>query len=183
MVYTPPHSQPRYVSDSEDMDLWFAAKNGNYELLQECCENKEYFNEYLDMGYKFNGDIYTPLQIAIAHRKTEAALFLIEHGAKLGCTMGKGVTLLHMTIQCKLLRVARELLRQGVKIDTRNDLGQTPLYLAVWNNNQEFVKLFMKYHANPNALDMNNTTPMSIAKLRKNGEALECMQLDFTDIY
>ena len=176
MVYTPPHSRPRCVSASEDMDLWFAARNGNYELLQRCCEDKEYFDKYRDMGHEFKGDIYTPLQIAIAHSKTGAALFLIEHGAELDCTMKNGDTLLHMTIQYRLFSVALALLLHKENVNTRNDVGITPLYLAVWKKKLKFVKLFMEYNANPNALAMNNLSPLSIAQRWGYQEAVECMQ-------
>ena len=176
MVYTTSFSKPRPESESENTDLWYAAKNGNCPLLEQCSQDEEYFQEYLDKGHLFKGDIYTPLQIAIAHRETEAASFLIEQGAELDYTMGNGDTLLHMTVQYKLFGIARELLEHGANVDTRNDLGETPLYLAVWNNKLNFVELFVDHDADPNALAINDSTPLSIATRWENGEVLEKMQ-------
>ena len=173
--------KPRLMSESENMDVWNAAKNGNVYLLEECFNDDNYFNKYLNRKYLFMNELYTPLQIAIAHHREEASSFLIEQGAKLDCTLETGDTLLHMTVKYKMLGIASELLQHRANVNTRNYLGETPLYRAVWDDNKEFVELFVEYRANPNARAKNHSTPLSFAMGRENVEALECMQRCFTE--
>jgi ankyrin repeat protein len=163
-------------SESEDTDIWFAAKNGNIRLLERCSEDNDYFEEYLNEVHLFEDDFYTPLQIAIAHHRIETASFLIEQGAELDCTLANGDTLLHMTVKYQMPRIAYELLELKENVDTANCLGQTPLYRAVWDGNIKFIKLFVKYRADPNAKAKNYSTPLSIAMGWENMDVVKCMQ-------
>ncbi|MFA5960849.1 MAG: Dot/Icm T4SS effector AnkH/LegA3 [Tatlockia sp.] len=47
--------------------------------------------------------------------------------------------------------IAEQLLVRGADINIADVTGRTPLHWAVDNNNMELSKLFLKYHANPNA--------------------------------
>lgn len=55
------------------------------------------------------------------------------------------------------------ILELGIHPDTPNDCGQFPLHLAVENGNEEFVRILLRFGANPNIADKNGVTPLHIS--------------------
>jgi hypothetical protein len=56
------------------------------------------------------------------------------------------------------------LLDQGVAVDARDELGRTPLMLAVMQDRLEVVRLLLTRGADPNAADNTGRTPLQRAK-------------------
>jgi ankyrin repeat protein len=67
-------------------------------------------------------------------------------------------TALQWVVHRQDLDSARALVRAGAKVDQANQLGMTPLYLAVGNDDAAMVKLLLDAHANPNTTDASGVT-------------------------
>jgi hypothetical protein len=59
------------------------------------------------------------------------------------------------------------LLDQGAAIDARDELGRTPLMLAVMQDRPAVVRLLLARGADPNAADNAGHTPLQKAKQEK----------------
>jgi cytohesin len=57
-----------------------------------------------------------------------------------------------------------KLLGQGANINAKNSRGQTPLHIAVAQDNPRMINLFLEHGADVHAFDNNNTTPLQLAK-------------------
>lgn len=64
-----------------------------------------------------------------------------------------------------------------VPLDPRDDMGRTPLMLAILNNNVALVKLFLAYGSDINAKDIYQKTPLKLAQERGYAEIQEILQL------
>lgn len=78
----------------------------------------------------------------------------------------KGLNLLHFAAEYGELKLATELLELGIKVDEKNDFGNTPLWTAVFNakGNYELVELLLKHGANPNSVNNADNTPLKFAE-------------------
>uniref|UniRef100_A0ABD2XMH1 Uncharacterized protein n=1 Tax=Trichogramma kaykai TaxID=54128 RepID=A0ABD2XMH1_9HYME len=70
-----------------------------------------------------------------------------------------------------------------LQVDTRNKLGRnTPLHLAVPNNNKKAVELQLKSGGDPNEANVYNVTPLHVTCMKKNDAAdLTVTLFDFCD--
>ncbi|MCZ8158024.1 MAG: ankyrin repeat domain-containing protein [Leptospira sp.] len=55
------------------------------------------------------------------------------------------------------------LLELGIHPDTPNQSDRFPIHEAVENGNEEFVKILLRFGANPNIIDKNGVTPLHIS--------------------
>lgn len=77
------------------------------------------------------------------------------------------------------LKVIEELIKNladlKTNLDTYNEDGRTPLYVAIWRGNVEAVKLLIKYGASINDNYERNRTPLHIAVGRKQLEIVKLL--------
>ena len=58
------------------------------------------------------------------------------------------------------LATVKRLVAEGADLEARSDLGQTPLHLAIENDNVEVVKFLLESGADPNGLTSGGITPL-----------------------
>jgi len=61
------------------------------------------------------------------------------------------------------------MLSKGIRIDTRNDLGETPLMLAIKGNRFMAAKFLVKMGANVNARNIDDVSVLNMARIYNNG--------------
>ena len=60
-------------------------------------------------------------------------------------------------------KAVQELLERGADIESRDSSGNTPLLLALHNNQYNIAQLLVDYNANVNNSDSNNNSPLVLA--------------------
>ena len=131
-------------------DLWSAAKSGNTKVIEELVASGHDLNANKG-GFVREG--FTPLHLAVLHKRTEAMQFLVKLGADVNAKNKDGETPLWIAIsELKNPGIAELLLDLGANINARvRDLGMTPLDWAAFDGRLEMVRTLLKRGANPNA--------------------------------
>ena len=93
---------------------------------------------------------------------TSDLLYLIRAGSHIEMTDNRGRTPLTITAEHGCSHVAQALLQHGADPNTRDELGNTPLFLNTINTNPsvDYVKLLLRYNANVNARNHVCDTPL-----------------------
>jgi len=148
---------------------------GAHLELVEACGHSLMFTDYLtpalagallQKGLNIdctNGLRETPLQVAAARDSEALVEFLLVHGADphrrcmFGCTALNNGQLSE--------GVAARLIRCGAQVNTRDDLGQTPLMLACYFNNIPLVRLLVAHEA---SLDIKSQTGWTAVDYARN---------------
>ena len=104
--------------------------------------------------YSFPYDAPTPLQYAIHHNQTQAALLLILLGADVNKCDRRGSTPLHYCAAKDNVAVARELLSKGADPAVRDqETGSTALHIAAHSGNNDIIKVLVQGGADVDAPD------------------------------
>jgi ankyrin repeat protein len=77
-----------------------------------------------------------------------------------------GKNLLHVAAHVGSLAMATQLLRQGVLVNHPDQHLTTPLHIAVTQTQFDIAQLFLEHGADPNALDQQNQSPISLSILK-----------------
>ncbi len=156
--------------------LMFAAKQGNLEILKEILEKKP----YLHLKNK-EGD--SAVHIAVFAGQIDAMKFLLDRGAKINAKDGDGDTLFLHFVRINDTINAMYLLERGADINESNsDSQDTPLIIAAYKNNQEFVERFLEKGANPNIQNKNGNTALLVAAQNGNEEIIKLLLEKGADI-
>jgi len=116
-----PSTDPQEVLDEA---LVWACKSNRVQVLERLVQ----------AGARLDADPYrgTPLIWAAARNRTEAAAWLLDHGADVnqkatfgGLTHGQGITALHMAAQNGHLAMVKLLVERGADRTIRDDLYQS----------------------------------------------------------
>ena len=90
-------------------------------------------------------DWRSPLMISVLHNKKELFRHLITHGADPLIADRKGYTVLHMAAVYENLEILKELLpNEDLRVTKAND-GTMAILQIILNDNDEGLKLFLKY--------------------------------------
>ncbi|CAB0038477.1 unnamed protein product, partial [Trichogramma brassicae] len=100
----------------------------------------------------------TPLHLALLKRHRRVAEFLLRRGANPTLTNGAGSTALHLVCERNddlaqvFFRINRQLAnpRHRVRLDALDNLGWTPLNVALRHGNEESAKSVLRAGADPN---------------------------------
>lgn len=98
--------------------LYYAAKNGHYEIVKLLIEAKADLNCQSNTYYK-----QTPLLAAIYNNHTEIASLLIQKGANINWFEKKGKTPLMEACTQENIPIIKELLQKGADINAREQFG------------------------------------------------------------
>ena len=80
---------------------------------------------------------------------------------------------------CELgkLNSVKILLENGINVNCQNDLGETPLHIAISKNDIELIKLLIKYEPNTNIkTDKEGLTVLNYAEIRNNKKILKMIE-------
>ena len=80
-----------------------------------------------DLNPRAKKTMLTPVYLAVANSRVEAALLLISRGADLHLTADNGITLLQKAAIGGLGEVVEELIRKKVYVNEKDDDGDTAL--------------------------------------------------------
>ena len=109
---------------------------------------------------------------------------LLKYDADVNAKSIDGWTPLHFAAQKNAVRnsaaagVAKVLLKQrpDIKIDEKNNRGETPLYCAARDNEVEMVELLLKHGADVNAKQNSGLTPLRVAMRNNAVEAADLLR-------
>ncbi|QGM48775.1 ankyrin repeat protein [Magpiepox virus] len=102
----------------------------------------------------------TPLHYAAVSCHVKIVESLINHGSKLLVVDNKGNTPLHYACSnYSCLEIVNYFIDKGINVNTRNLLGKTPLFYAMYI--PEIVSVLLHNGASVNILDYRNNTPLN----------------------
>ena len=125
---------------------------------------------------RFSPDGFQPLGLAAFFGHTEAALYLIEHGADPNSPShnDQKVTPLHSAAASNSVRIASALIGGGADVNAKQQGGYTPLHAAVQNGTIEMVQLLIRHGANCMARNDAGRTPREVLN-RKNVKEVDML--------
>ena len=155
------------VTSNQIIAVWFK-HIPVVELLLAKGANPDEKVKKVDINY--GPCFYTQLGVAIQignhsqaseHDHVEIVKLLLKYGADIeqgNETLGH--TPLHIAADNGCYDVAKVLLENGAKVDSRCIRNETPLHIAVLNDRLEILLLLLEHNANVNALDESGVTPL-----------------------
>ncbi|XP_023316500.1 ankyrin-1-like isoform X1 [Trichogramma pretiosum] len=164
-------ANPNYTNRDEDTSLHIVCKISSdpYDLAKMLFERSDKKYQPLDINAQ-NEFGQTPLHLALANGHMRLSELMLRNGSDPNSANRWGSTPLHTICMTKnddeeLARMLFELSDgkyHPVKIDTRNHKGQTPLHLALLNENQRITELLLRAGADPNIVNEDRTHPLHI---------------------
>eukprot|EP01097_Dermamoeba_algensis_P002562 TRINITY_DN2020_c0_g1_i1.p1 TRINITY_DN2020_c0_g1~~TRINITY_DN2020_c0_g1_i1.p1 ORF type:complete len:196 (-),score=27.90 TRINITY_DN2020_c0_g1_i1:86-673(-) len=107
----------------------------------------------------------TPLFLSVTTNNYQMAETLLSYGADPNISTFDGKTPLILAIGKGNKQMATLLLHFGASVNLADDEDDTPLHWAVRENDQELIKLLVEnYHADFNAKNIDNETPVNLAE-------------------
>ena len=140
----------------ETPPLCLAAMNGHTDMVKILLESGGDPNTVDPYGQ-------TPLHLAVRKRSTEVAKILTNTQTDLNAPDKWGDSPLYWAARSNHLEMVKLLLDAGAK-RIQNDRGRTPLHWAAFWGNTDLVKLLLKEGADPNAANILQDTPLSMAQ-------------------
>ncbi|XP_025085105.1 uncharacterized protein LOC112558717 [Pomacea canaliculata] len=100
----------------------------------------------------------TPAELAFKHKKWKLLKYLLELGAQLNPTPSKGNSLFHELAKLDFIKkeaaeVTHLIVNHVSGINLKNNVGDTPVHVALNEDNWDVVKAFVEHGADPNILD------------------------------
>lgn len=105
----------------------------------------------------------TPLHLAIRHRHTELALWLIRQGVDIRHSIDLRTTPLIAAVSAGDEAVVESLLAHGAPVNSRNRQGYTALHVAVVHRQDELIPLLVQHGAFLNPRNQQGDTPLLTA--------------------
>ena len=106
-------------------EFWELCRNGSFEQVEQAIKAGADVNE---VGY---GGVPVLVR-AMENQNPKVAVLLIEHGADVNVTWGKGLTpLMAVTMTYNPLAYTKMLVEAGADVNARNEAGQTVLETVI----------------------------------------------------
>uniref|UniRef100_A0ABD2WPN2 PRANC domain-containing protein n=1 Tax=Trichogramma kaykai TaxID=54128 RepID=A0ABD2WPN2_9HYME len=142
-------------------------KDSNYELMQL------FFQICDDIKQPVQVDTWdksgnTPLHVALKLKHFKVVELLLKRGANANLANEEGSTHLHNICKrydvetLKRFLVINEKLDRPVQLDVQDKKGNTPLHLALEENDCKVAVLLLEYGANPNFTNKDGRTPLHL---------------------
>jgi hypothetical protein len=114
------------------------------------------------------------LLYVVARGSLELVKLMLESGADVNANGFDGNTALHVACKCGHEAIVAHLLRvPGVAVDARNDLGQSPLFVAAcFEFSAGCCRLLLQRGADANAADAHGVRPLTGARVRGHAEVV-----------
>lgn len=93
----------------------------------------------------------SPLQMALADKKTKIADLLVSHGAKTDFTDSSGNSPFHTAVATGNIQLVKQLLASGASAKTPNSKGMAPIDMVSVQSQPEIVMMLISHGADPNA--------------------------------
>lgn len=108
----------------------------------------------------------SPLHHAAIDGEVESLAKCIANKMDVNLADDKGWTALHFAAQNGSAGIVRLLLTAGAGVDPRNDIGNTPLFVAVFNSrgHGEIIGLLRAHGADPMAENARGVSPLKLAR-------------------
>ncbi|XP_064627531.1 inactive serine/threonine-protein kinase TEX14-like [Lineus longissimus] len=74
---------------------------------------------------------------------------------------------------CGSRRQTKKAIQRGIKVDAKNEDGQTPLFLACLEGHESVIDLLLRHDADPNLRSLNGSTPVHAAAFAGHVRTLE----------
>lgn len=112
-----------------------------------------------------NSDEMTALAMAVMDNKANAAVAMLDNGAKPDFAMGAAkYNALMLAVKKGNQQLAQTLLQYKANPNAKNTAGITPLMIAAFSNHDMIVSLLLKAGANPKLKDDHGKTALMLAK-------------------
>ncbi|KAJ1690576.1 hypothetical protein LUZ63_014731 [Rhynchospora breviuscula] len=106
---------------------------------------------------------YLPMHTATIHGKNDVVLMFIEKCQQtLHELTSTNETLLHLAVKANSLETIRFLMSRGVKLDAKDDQGNTCLHIAVARRNSQVIKDLLQYMGEINSMNVSSQTPLDV---------------------
>lgn len=119
-----------------------------------------------------------PLHIAARANKPEIVEILIEYGANVDSRDGRSrATALHATTDSQSYEAAKLLLEKGADPDIQNNVGRTPIYVAIAFKNAKMVALFVNAGCDLTTIrDYDHQSPLDYARKEGGPEVMAIIE-------
>lgn len=148
--------------NAQDHDGWTAAmhavRSNEPKIFRLMGQYKANYN-------LVNSDDMTALAIAVMNNKANAAVAMLDNGAKPDFAMGAAkYNALMLAVTKGNQQMAQTLLQYKANPNAKNTGGLTPLMIAAFSNHDMIVSLLLKAGANPKFKDDHGKTALMLAK-------------------
>ncbi|WP_296618850.1 ankyrin repeat domain-containing protein [Marivirga sp.] len=147
------HNPQLHKMDIEHMSkaAYLAAKHGHLEVLDFLLKT----GVSPDSVATENKETKSLIIAAAESKKFDVITRLIDYGANLSLSDGKGNSLFHTAVTVGDLKLIQFLAEQNLNPNTRNDSGYTPIYLAVLQNSDEHRSAIIEALLSSKQMDLN----------------------------
>jgi uncharacterized protein len=151
--------------------LMAAASNGDVGMLSNLV------NQGIDVNRRFGGDGETALHRASAYGRTNAAQFLLTHGADPNINDATGLTPLLSASYHGYLDIVSMLIDRGANINAPEKDGMfTPLHEATMKGHTKIVEFLLAHGANPMAKTKDGRTAFDWARAEGREDVLRAFE-------
>jgi ankyrin repeat protein len=140
------------LSYEQNMDLVNRQGNNAFMLAipsQKFATLKKFLYYDIDLDTQ-NDKGRTALMLSVQKNNPQLATLLLEHNPDVNIADNRGNNALMYSITQDEVSITRKLLKNGSKLEHRNKLHKTALYIACETNNPAAVKMMIKYGADVN---------------------------------
>lgn len=166
------HSLDFLLENKIPLDLFEAAATGEYSKVKELVEsNPNLVSEYAHDGF-------TALGLASYLGHKDIVEYLIEKGADINSASKNSMKVmpLHSAVATNKVDIVELLLKNGAKVNAKQDSGWTPLHEAAMNGQLEMVQLLIRYGADITLKKDDGETVLDVALRQDHKEVAEMLR-------